>query len=101
MRKSLVLLFFLCFSVASLAQIGFFLQNNKKRDKIPFKLVNNLPIVQIEINGTPLSFILDTGVKSTILFSLEEADSLQLRNTTPVMLQGLGAGGAVEALRIK
>ena len=99
LRKALVLLFFLCFSVASVAQIGFFLQNNKKRDKIPFKLVNNLPIVQIEINGTPLSFILDTGVKSTILFSLEEADSLQLRNTTPVMLQGLGAGGAVEALR--
>ncbi|MAB57840.1 MAG: signaling protein [Aequorivita sp.] len=99
MRKALVLLFFLCFSVASVAQIGFFLQNNKKRDKIPFKLVNNLPIVQIEINGTPLSFILDTGVKSTILFSLEEADSLQLRNTNPVMLQGLGSGGAVEALR--
>lgn len=99
LRKALVLLFFLCFSVASVAQIGFFLQNNKKRDKIPFKLVNNLPIVQIEINGTPLSFILDTGVKSTILFSLEEADSLQLRNTNPVMLQGLGSGGAVEALR--
>ena len=92
MGKALVLLFFLCFSVASVAQIGFFLQSDKKRDKIPFKLVNNLPIVQIEINGTPLSFILDTGVKSTILFSLEEADSLQLRNTTPVMLQGLGAG---------
>ncbi len=99
MRKAFVLPFFLCFSVASVAQIGFFLQNNKNRDKIPFKLVNNLPIVQIEINGTPLSFILDTGVKSTILFSLEEADSLQLRNTNPVMLQGLGSGGAVEALR--
>lgn len=62
-------------------------------------MVNNLPIVQLEINGTPLSFILDTGVKSTILFSLEAADSLQLRNTTPVMLQGLGSGGAVEALK--
>ncbi|WP_146743718.1 aspartyl protease family protein [Aequorivita sp. CIP111184] len=61
--------------------------------------MNNLPIVEVEINGTPLSFILDTGVKSTILFSLEEADSLQLRNTSPVLLQGLGSGGSVEALK--
>ena len=62
-------------------------------------MVNNLPIVEVEVNGTTLSFILDTGVKSTILFSLEKADSLQLRNTSPVQLQGLGPGGSVEALR--
>lgn len=99
MHRLGVLLLFFCFSATIGAQTGFFLQKNKKKDKISFKLVNNLPIVEIEINGTPLSFIVDTGVKSTILFSLEEADSLQLRNTTPVMLQGLGAGGAVEALR--
>src|SRR5690606_21201143 len=48
---------------------------------------------------TMLSFILDTGVKSTILFSLEAADSLQLRNTSPVQLQGLGPGGTVDALK--
>lgn len=99
MHRLGVLLLFFCFSATIGAQTGFFLQKNKKKDKISFKLVNNLPIVEIEINGTPLSFIVDTGVKSTILFSLEEADSLQLRNTTPVMLQGLGVGGAVEALR--
>ncbi|HET8803586.1 MAG TPA: aspartyl protease family protein [Aequorivita sp.] len=55
--------------------------------------------MEVEVNGTTLSFILDTGVKSTILFSLEKADSLQLRNTSPVQLQGLGSGGSVEALR--
>ena len=99
LNKAFVFLFFFCFSALLGAQTGFHLHSNKKRAKIPFKLVNNLPIVQIEINGTALSFILDTGVKSTILFSLEEADSLQLRNTTPVMLQGLGTEGAVEALR--
>ena len=82
-----------------MGQVGFFLQHNKKKDKIPFKLVNNLPIIEVDVNGTKLSFILDTGVKSTILFSLEEADSVQLRNTSPVMLQGLGSGGSVEALK--
>ncbi|MEM0518546.1 MULTISPECIES: aspartyl protease family protein [Aequorivita] len=99
MHKSLIVGLLLIFSASLAAQSGFLLNNNRKRNRIPFKLVNNLPIVQIEVNGTPLSFILDTGVKSTILFSLEEADSLQLRNTSPVMLQGLGSGGAVEALK--
>ena len=80
-------------------QSGFLLQNSKSKDRIPFRLVNNLPIVEVEINGTPLSFILDTGVKSTILFSLEDADSLQLRNTSPVKLQGLGSDGSLEALK--
>ncbi len=85
--------------MSTLAQTGFSLPGNKKKDKIPFKLVNNLPVVPVEINGTKLSFILDTGVKSTILFSLEDADSLELRNTTPIQLQGLGEGGSVEALK--
>lgn len=89
----------MCVSASLAAQSGFFLQNDRKRDRIPFQLVNNLPIVAVEINGTPLSFILDTGVKSTILFSLEEADSVQVRNTSPVLLQGLGPGGTVKALK--
>ncbi len=99
MHKLLVILLFISFSVALTAQSGFFLQHGKKKVRIPFSLVNNLPIVEVEINGTPLSFILDTGVKSTILFSLEAADSIQLRNTSPVLLQGLGPGGTVDALK--
>ncbi|MGB3343326.1 MAG: aspartyl protease family protein [Aequorivita sp.] len=91
---------FLVFTTASFsAQAGFFLQNNKKKAKIPLRLVNNLPIVPVEINGTKLSFILDTGVNSTILFSLEEADSIQLFQTSHVQLQGLGPGGSVAAIK--
>ncbi len=99
MRKSWFFLVMVCFCASISAQSGFFLQNGKKKNRIPFRLVNNLPIVEVEINGTLLSFILDTGVKSTILFSLEAADSVQLRNTSPAQLQGLGPGGAVEALK--
>ena len=99
MQKPWFFLLLVCFCASISAQQGFFLQNNKKKSRIPFKLVNNLPIIEVEINGTSLSFILDTGVKSTILFSLEAADSIQLRNTSPVQLQGLGPGGSVEALK--
>ncbi|CAM3448478.1 aspartyl protease family protein [Aequorivita lipolytica] len=99
MHKSCILWLLILFSASLAAQSGFFLKHNKKKDRIPFKVVNNLPIIDVEINGTPLSFILDTGVRSTILFSLEAADSVQLRNTSSVKLQGLGAGGSVDALK--
>lgn len=82
-----------------MGQSGFYLIGNKNKDRIPFELVNNLPIVKVEVNGTPLSFILDTGVKSSILFSLEAVDSVRLRNTSSVQLRGLGTGSSVEALK--
>jgi hypothetical protein len=39
--------------------------------KIPFQLINNLVFIPINVNGVELTF-LDSGVKETILFSLEE-----------------------------
>ncbi len=93
---SLLLLLF-CVSFAS-AQNGFQLPETVNRDKIPFELVNNLVIVPVEINGTELSFLLDTGVNSTLLFSVEELDSVQLKNAKPVKLRGLGEGGDIDAI---
>ncbi len=58
-------------------------------------------VIPVEVNGTPLSFLLDTGVKSTIIFSLSKQDSLELKETTPVNLRGLGAGGVIKGLRSK
>jgi hypothetical protein len=40
--------------------------------KIPFQLINNLVFIPINVNGVELTFLLDSGVKETILFSLEE-----------------------------
>ena len=97
-RKSIFLVF-LFTTISVVGQAGFYLENNKRKNKIPFQLVNNLPVVPVEINGTTLSFILDTGVKSTILFSLEQADSLSLFQTSQVTLQGLGPGGSVAAIK--
>ncbi len=81
------------------SQDGFRLPEKQKKDKISIQVINNLPIIPVEINGAKLSFILDTGVKSTILFSLSRTDSLQINNTTPIELQGLGSGGTVEAIK--
>ena len=87
----------LCGQIAN-AQKGFQLPDEVNREKIPFELVNNLVIIPVEINGTELSFLLDTGVNSTLLFSVEQLDSVQLNNATPIKLRGLGEGGSVDAI---
>jgi len=69
------------------------------KDKIRFDLINNLVIIPVEINGVELNFLLDTGVNATILFSLENRDSIQLNNTKVISLKGLGDGLPIEALK--
>jgi hypothetical protein len=95
----LILIAFVFFSSGSLwAQTGFKLPKGKKSGAIKFELVNNLVVVPVEINNVKLSFILDTGVTSTLLFGATR-DTLELKNTSTVLLRGLGKGKAVEALK--
>ncbi len=75
-----------------------FLGKNKDKEEIRFRLINNLIIFPLEINGKQLSFILDTGVNKTILFSLTTSDSLGIHNVDKAVLKGLGGGSPVEAL---
>lgn len=53
----------------------------------------------IEVNGSKLSFILDSGVSSPVVFNLSASDSLQLTNVEKIQIRGLGTGDAVEALQ--
>jgi len=82
-----------------LGQSGFRLSEEVKRTKIKFELVNNLVVLPVKVNGTPLNFILDSGVNATILFAFKEVDSVEIKNVKPVKLKGLGEGGSVDALR--
>ncbi len=80
-------------------QDGFSLPDGKKKDRIAFEFINNLIIIPVEVNGKSLSFLLDTGVNYTLLFSLYESDSLQINNVTPVKIRGVGSGGDIDALK--
>ena len=71
---------------------------NRNAQKLSFQLINNIIVIPVEVNHTKLSFILDTGVDKTILFSLSENDSLGLKNVKKISLQGLGKGKAIDAL---
>ncbi|WP_197482080.1 aspartyl protease family protein [Polaribacter atrinae] len=87
------------FSLTANSQTAFrFNEKNKHSQQIKFRLINNLIVIPLEINGKELSFILDTGVNKTILFNLSEKDSVSLLNTTKVKLRGLGNGDAVDAI---
>jgi len=94
--------FFLLFIYTSFSQTGFkFYGEDKNSEQIRFQFINNLIVIPLEINGKELSFILDTGVNKTILFSLYENDSITLNNTEKISLKGLGSGEPVDALLSK
>jgi hypothetical protein len=82
------------------SQGKFTIQNKHKSDKVKFKLINNLIIIPVEINGVTLSFLLDTGVSKPIIFNfLNVSDTLKIKNTETIFLRGLGEGELVEALK--
>ncbi|MBL4744929.1 MAG: aspartyl protease family protein [Flavobacteriaceae bacterium] len=58
-------------------------------------------IIPIVVNGMELNFILDTGVSRTILFSLNQIDSLNLKDFKRIKIRGLGANKPVHALLSK
>lgn len=104
MRALKVLFFFLFFLsfVVSEAQNGFYLADaSDEKAVVPFKLVNNMMVVQARINGRELSFLVDTGIKKTVLFNVKISDSLLLKNIENLKLRGLGEGDAINAVSSK
>ncbi len=95
---SLILLSILFFSPL-FSQDQFHIENSKGRYTQKFKLINDLVILPVEINGRELSFLLDTGVNSTILFSLSEEDTTVINNPVTVYLKGLGGGKPLRGLQ--
>lgn len=95
----LCVLFFMSFNLSVFSQGNFELQNGI-RDKIHFKLVNNLIVIPVTINGVSLSFLLDTGVSKPIIFNFFNLkEKLSINKTELIHIQGLGEDEPIEALR--
>ncbi|WP_185156056.1 aspartyl protease family protein [Fulvivirga kasyanovii] len=91
---SFMLLFF---SQSSGQTLGFEL-NDQKRVNIPFEIYNNLIVVPVVLNNQlPLRFILDTGVRTTILTEKSFSDILNLPYSRKYTISGLGGERVVDA----
>lgn len=88
------------FSSYSRAQDFQFL-NGKDSQTISFKLINNLIILPIEVNGSRLTFILDSGVAAPVIFNLSSSDTLELTDFEKIKIRGLGVGDPIDALLSK
>ncbi|MCM8567939.1 aspartyl protease family protein [Gramella jeungdoensis] len=101
-KKTLVWIIIILISAISpnaFSQNDFFIENDKGKFKQKFDLINDLVIIPVEVNGRELSFLLDTGVNSTIIFSLSSEDSTSLKNPLTVYLKGMGVGKPLRALK--
>ena len=100
-KRSFFLLVIVCigFVLKTNAQNGFQFQlKSDDKQRISFKLINNLIVIPVEINGKMRSFILDTGLNKTIVFNLTKNDSIGLSNPNKILLRGLGGGEPVDAI---
>jgi PDZ domain/Aspartyl protease len=87
----------ICFQ--SFAQ-GTFVLRKVDKDRINFKLIHNLIVIPVQINGVELSFLLDTGISKPIIFNFFNlTEELQINQTERIYLRGLGEGDPVEALK--
>jgi hypothetical protein len=101
-KKAALYLIIFFLATSSLAQGKFrILDSREESEKVDFSLINNLIIVKAKINGKELSFLLDTGIKKTMLFNLVFSDSLMLNNTEMIQLNGLGEGEPIQAIKSK
>lgn len=77
----------------------FTLPDGRGFEKLKFRLINNLIVIPMEVNGTELFFIMDSGVDKPILFNLSDRDSVQINNVSEITINGLGDGEPIKALR--
>lgn len=86
------------FSIFIGAQKNSFELINTKKAVIPFKLINNLIFIPINVNGAELTFLLDTGVAETLLFSLDNKE-IKLSNVEKMKFSGLGENLSIDGFK--
>ncbi len=69
---------------------GFYL-NNVKTQSLKFQFVSNVIVIPLIFNDSDtMRFILDTGLKTTLITKLSSSDSLHLNSVRELTIRGLG-----------
>ncbi|WP_276368360.1 aspartyl protease family protein [Chryseolinea sp. H1M3-3] len=97
--RSLVFgIFFLAATNLQSQNLGFSLNDGKRKVQIPIEVYNNLVVIPVVLNDAlPLKFILDTGVRTTILTQKTFSDILNLTYTRKYTISGPGETKLVDA----
>lgn len=93
----LVLSLILVLFAPLLSAQGIFRLDASKPQSFKFEMTNHTVLVPVVINGMPFTFLLDSGVKETILFAWTE-DTNYLHNQNKVTFRGLGEGADIEGI---
>lgn len=79
-------------------KFGFNLEGDRSKVVIPVEILNNMVVVPVVLNNQiPLKFILDTGVRTTVLTQKTYSDILGLRYTKELSISGPGGEKLVDA----
>ncbi len=93
-RVLIVLLICFCFEFALRAQekgVARFEIIGAKSQQLSFKFINNLIVIPLILNDSDtMNFILDTGLKTTLVTQIAEKDSLSLNFARELTIKGLG-----------
>lgn len=97
-RFAIAALFLVCSYDGLCQTLGFSLADGKTKVQIPIEIHNNLVVVPVVLNGAlPLKFILDTGVRTTILTQKSFTDILNLSYSRKYTISGPGGVKLVDA----
>ena len=73
-------------------------EGKRQRDVVPFKLVKNLMVIPLKINGNgPYNFVLDTGVGLFLITDPKLIDTIKIANLRSIRIAGFGEGEELSA----
>ena len=99
MKFRFTYLLVLLFWQFSLSQEGFYLDTSIKKTIIPFEVYNNLIVIPVNVNGVDLKFLLDTGVKESIIFSIDETNEINFSQVEKINIRGFGGSETFEGYK--
>lgn len=98
MIRFITILAFIVLSVQNTFAQKFEFNGNRKRETLPFKMIKDLMVIQLQINGKgPFNFILDTGVGLILISDPRLIDSVSIKNLRSINIIGFGEGEKLSA----
>lgn len=98
-RSAALVLLLLTLVLPFQAKAGFTFKEDTKWVKIPVEVINNIVLLPVRVNGSfEMNFILDTGVRTTILTEPMVTSFLAFDSVENVRVRGLGEGTAIDAV---